>query len=1033
MPLALIVLLPFVASVLAAALPHNARNRESTLAGLVALGCAVQVGWMFPRVAGGNVVREQYEWLGMLGLDLSFRLDGFAWLFCMLVLGIGALVVLYARYYMSASDPVPRFFAFFLAFMGSMVGVVLSGNLIQMVMFWELTSLFSFLLIGYWHHRRDARRGARMSLTVTGAGGLALLAGVLVLGRIAGSYELDVVLASGDVIRAHPLYPVALVLVLLGAFTKSAQFPFHFWLPRAMAAPTPVSAYLHSATMVKLGVFLMARLWPALSGTEAWFWLVGGAGVATLLLGGYIAMFQHDLKGLLAYSTISHLGLITLLLGLNSPLAAVAAVFHVMNHATFKASLFMAAGIIDHETGTRDIRKLSGLARPMPITATLAIIASASMAGVPLLNGFLSKEMFFAETVFLDAAPWLEVAMPVLATVAGVFSVAYSARFVFDVFFGPPCEVRDPHARHSVSSLPPEGAAPASGRPSGGAVPKAPHEPPHWMRVPVELLVLACLVVGIVPAWSVGSFLAAAATPVVGGTLPYYSLAVWHGFNLPLVMSFVALAGGGVLYLLQRRRRAQGGLDDTPLLQRFDGQRIFENLLARLSELGRQGRRLLGTRRLQPQLFLLVGLAVLGAGAAVWLAPAGRGARELLPFSTMFAMTWIIGCVCAVAAAWQAKFHRLAALMLASGAGLVSCITYIWFSAPDLALTQLVVESVTTLLILLGLRWLPMRKAEVRPAHGGFGAFKAWSRRSRDLGLAACAGAGMAALAWLVMTRPFPQSISPYFLDKALPEGGGTNVVNVMLVDFRGFDTFGEITVLGIVALTVYALLRRFRPAEEAMALPPQQRMVQTSDWAATDLVNPRRAKDAAVGYLMVPAVLVRLLLPLAALVSVYFFMRGHNAPGGGFVAGLVMSLALMLQFIVSGAAWTEEHLRLYPRRWIATGLLAALATGAGAVALGYPFLTTHTAHLHLPVLGELHVPSAMFFDIGVFSLVLGATMLILTALAHQSIRSHRWAEEQAEREVEEAAGAAVQRHADHEAAQDAVRAYRAAMQEENH
>ena len=274
-----------------------------------------------------------------------------------------------------------------------------------------------------------------------------------------------------------------------------------------MAAPTPVSAYLHSATMVKLGVFLMARLWPVLSGTELWFWMVGGAGAVTLLLGGYVAMFQRDLKALLAYSTISHLGLVTLLLGLNSPLAAVAAVFHVMNHATFKASLFMAAGIIDHESGTRDIRKLSGLLKLMPITGTLAIIASASMAGVPLLNGFLSKEMFFAETVFIQATPWVNRSLPVIATLAGIFSVAYSARFVFDVFFGPP---------------------------SGPEVPKQPHEPPHWMRVPVELLVLICLVVGVAPAWSVGAFLATAATPVVGGVLPAYSLAVWHGFNLPL-------------------------------------------------------------------------------------------------------------------------------------------------------------------------------------------------------------------------------------------------------------------------------------------------------------------------------------------------------------------------------------------------------------------------------------------------------------------------------------------------------------------
>ena len=388
MPLITLILLPFIGSLLAAVLPANARNTESTLAGLIAVFCTVQVALCFPQIADGGVLRQDIEWLPALGLNLVIRMDGFAWMFCMLVLGVGSLVVLYARYYMSAADPVPRFFSFFLAFMGAMVGVVLSGNIVQIAFFWELTSLFSFLLIGYWHHRKDARRGARMALTVTGTGGLCMLAGMLVLGHIVGSYDLDHVLAAGQLIQNHPLYTTALVLILLGALTKSAQFPFHFWLPHAMAAPTPVSAYLHSATMVKAGVFLMARLWPALSGTEEWFWMVGGAGAITLLLGGFAAMFQRDLKALLAYSTISHLGLITLLLGLNSPLAAVAAVFHVMNHATFKASLFMAAGIIDHESGTRDIRKLSGLMRLMPITGTLAVIASASMAGVPLLNGF---------------------------------------------------------------------------------------------------------------------------------------------------------------------------------------------------------------------------------------------------------------------------------------------------------------------------------------------------------------------------------------------------------------------------------------------------------------------------------------------------------------------------------------------------------------------------------------------------------------------------------------------------------------------
>ncbi|MBP7640404.1 MAG: monovalent cation/H+ antiporter subunit A, partial [Thauera sp.] len=353
MLLASLVLLPFLGSVLAALMPQDARNRESWLAIGVAVGGLAIAAALFPQVAAGEVVRAEFAWLPAKGLDFVLRVDGLAWVFTVLVLAIGLLVVLYARYYMSPEDPVPRFFAFLLAFMGSMLGVVLSGNLVQLVVFWELTSLTSFLLIGYWHHRADARRGARMAFTVTATGGLCLMAGVLVLGHIVGSYDLDVVLAAGDLIRGHELYLPALVLIALGALTKSAQFPFHFWLPHAMAAPTPVSSYLHSATMVKAGVFLLVRLWPALAGTPEWTWIIGGAGVCTLLIGAFVAIFQHDLKGLLAYSTISHLGLITVLIGIGTPLAIVAAIFHILNHATFKASLFMAAGIIDHETGTR--------------------------------------------------------------------------------------------------------------------------------------------------------------------------------------------------------------------------------------------------------------------------------------------------------------------------------------------------------------------------------------------------------------------------------------------------------------------------------------------------------------------------------------------------------------------------------------------------------------------------------------------------------------------------------------------------------
>ncbi|NCE87129.1 monovalent cation/H+ antiporter subunit A [Pseudomonas sp. Q1] len=958
MSLIVLLLLPFLGSCLAALLPHNARNTESLLAGLVALVGTVQVALLYPLIAHGGVIHEEFMWLPSLGLNFVLRMDGFAWLFSMLVLGIGTLVSLYARYYMSPDDPVPRFFAFFLAFMGAMLGLVISGNLIQIVFFWELTSLFSFLLIGYWHHRADARRGAYMALMVTGAGGLCLLAGVMLLGHIVGSYDLDQVLAAGDQIRAHSLYPVMLALVLVGALSKSAQFPFHFWLPHAMAAPTPVSAYLHSATMVKAGVFLLARLWPSLSGSEEWFWIVGGAGALTLLLGAYCAMFQNDLKGLLAYSTISHLGLITLLLGLNSPLAAVAAVFHILNHATFKASLFMAAGIIDHESGTRDIRKLSGLVRLIPFTATLAMVASASMAGVPLLNGFLSKEMFFAETVFISATRWVEIALPAIATIAGTFSVAYALRFTVDVFFGPPAT----------------------------DLPHTPHEPPRWMRAPVELLVFTCLLVGIFPAQVVGSILAAAALPVVGGVLPQYSLAIWHGWNAPMIMSLVAMTGGVVLYLLLRKQLKRGRFAYPPIISYFNGKRMFERSLVVMMRGVRKIEKRISTKRLQTQLFLLVLVAVIGGMIPMLNSGLSWGDRPKIPGSIVFVTLWLLAIACALGAAWQAKYHRLAALTMVSVCGMVTCVTFVWFSAPDLALTQLAVEVVTTVLILLGLRWLPRRIEEVSPLPSSLR--KARIRRVRDFLLSTVVGGGMALLSYAMLTRQTPNDISSFYLSRALPEGGGSNVVNVMLVDFRGFDTLGEITVLGAVALTVYALLRRFRPSKESMELPPQQR--QLAPDVATDLVNPRQASDTALGFMMVPAVLVRLLLPIALVVSFYLFMRGHNQPGGGFVAGLVMSVAFILQYMVAGTQWVEAQMSLRPMRWMGFGLLSATLTGLGALFVGYPFLTTHTWHFSLPLLGDIHVASALFFDVGVYAMVVGSTLLMLTALGHQSVRAHK-------------------------------------------
>ena len=796
----------------------------------------------------------------------------------------------------------------------------------------------------------DARRGARMAFTVTAAGGLCLLAGILLLGRIAGSYDLDVVLAAGDQIRAHDGYLAALILIALGALTKSAQFPFHFWLPHAMAAPTPISSYLHSATMVKAGVFLLMRLWPVLSGTSEWVWIIAGAGLFTLLIGAFCAIFQHDLKGLLAYSTISHLGLITLLLGIGTPLGMVAAIFHTLNHAIFKASLFMAAGILDHETGTRDMRTLRGLYHVLPITATLAIVASASMAGVPLLNGFLSKEMFFAETLLIGGSEnwWLSIA----AVTAGLFSVTYSLRFI-SVFFGRLApDLPNPH----------------------------PHEPPRWMRFPVEFLVLLCLLVGIAPAIVIGPMLSTAASSVLGARTPEYSLAVWHGFNLPLLMSTVALLGGILLYWLLRRYYGLAESDRVPVLHRINGARIYDSGMLRVPLLADWLKKRLGTVRLQPQLLLMV--AALIAVPLMLGLPGQPGDAPPGDMNWLFALMWLIGCACAVMAAWQAKYHRLTALILVGGTGIVTSLTFLWLSAPDLALTQLMVETVTTVLILLGLRWLPRRipprELDIIPPRS------VWWRRARDLTLASAAGLCMAAISYTVLMQATPAGISDFFLLHAKSGGGGTNVVNVLLVDFRALDTFGEITVLAIVALTVYALLRRFRPAPESAVAPGQQR----NPVDPTAFQTPQQQVEN--GYLAIPAIYLRLLLPIMTLIAVYFFLRGHNLPGGGFVAGLMFATALIVQYMVAGTHWVESHLHLRPHKWIAWGLVVASLTGLGAWLLGYPFLTSHTGHVYLPLLGEIHLPSAFMFDLGVFAVVVGSTMLILVALSHQSVRSHR-------------------------------------------
>jgi multicomponent K+:H+ antiporter subunit A len=925
--LLLLAALPWIGAVVVACLPPAARRRSAWIAGAVAVATTALVLAAAPAVFGGEVLRFGVPWLPALGLDFGLRLDGLAWLFALLITGIGALVVLYAAWYLDPADPAPRFFTFLLLFMGAMLGVVLADNLILLVLFWELTSLSSFLLIGYWHGRSDAREGARMALTITGAGGLCLLAGALLIGHITGSTKLDVVLAAGDLIRAHPLYETALLLVLLGAFTKSAQFPFHFWLPHAMAAPTPVSAYLHSATMVKAGVFLLARLYPALGGSEPWFWIVSLVGLTTLLVGAYTAIFQHDLKGLLAYSTISHLGLITLLFGLDEPLAVVAGVFHIINHATFKAGLFMSAGIIDHECGTRDMRRINGLLKYMPFTATLGMTAAAAMAGVPLLNGFLSKEMFFAETVAKQASGVMTWLLPAGATLAGTFSVAYSVRFVHDVFF--------------------------NGEPVN--LPKKPHEAPFFMVLPVALLAVLCLAVGLAPAQTAGPILAVAAQAALHGgpgqPLPEYTLAVWHGVNLPLLMSAVATTGGVLLYFGLQRFINLHRIVRLPGWVHSGGRDIFMALQAGGLGAARGLTGALETGSLQRYLSLLVAVAV---AAGTWPFLGGGPAAPLAPVRLDEAgfgvvVVALIGIAATLGTVLSYR-HRLLAVVLMGAVGLVVCLTFVWFSAPDLALTQLLVEVVTVVLLMLALRWLPP-DSPTEPAR-----WQPWLHAA----LAVAAGLGVAALAWFVLSRP-TASISDYFLAQSLPLGGGSNAVNVIIVDFRGFDTLGEIAVFGIAALVMHALLADF---EAPRSLPPGD----DSDR------RPLMLQLAS-----------RMVLPFALLISIYLLLRGHNQPGGGFIAGLVLAIALLLVQVAHGQAWTAARTGSDYRGWVGWGLLIAAGTGVASGLFGSPFLTSTYDYPWLPGVGGVPLASAAAFDLGVYLVVVGGTMAMLLSIAHLS------------------------------------------------
>ena len=927
MSLILIAALPFLGALLPGLMIRAGRNACAWTTALVTLTALIGLLVHAPAVMRGEVIQYRLDWIPMLGLNANFFLDGLGLLFAGLILGIGLLIIIYARFYLSRNDPMGQFYTYLLLFQGAMVGIVLSDNVLLLLIFWELTSLSSFLLIGYWKHLPEGRQGARMALAVTGMGGLALIGGMLILGNIVGSYDLTVILENKDIIQASPLYLPALILILLGCFTKSAQFPFHFWLPHAMAAPTPVSAYLHSATMVKAGLFLMARLWPVLAGTPEWFYIVATTGLITMVLGAVIALFKDDLKALLAFSTVSHLGLITMLLGFGTPFAAVVAVFHIINHATFKAALFMSAGIVDHEAHTRDIKRLGGLRHLMPVTFTIATVAGLSMAGIPLFNGFLSKEMMLdaASNTVWQGNPWI---IPALATLA-LFSVAYSFRLIVHTFLGPK---RDDY-------------------------PAKPHDPGFGMWASPALLATLVILIGIMPALMVGPLVATASSAVIGGELPYYSLKIWHGVNTALFLSIAAVVGGLILLALHRPLDAAWIRAPRP-----EAKAIFDALLGAITRAANALTDGLHNGAMTRYAAVFT-LAVIVAGTTAWFGgTAPAPAREVMAIGPVPLIGWFL---LVVASGCMVAFHRnrLLALVLMGIVGLIVSVAFAYLSAPDLALTQFSVEVVSIILLLLALNFLP----KTTPNESGSG------RRLRDGIIAVLGGLAVGGLALAVLLSDFSQeSISAFHLANSKPGGGGTNVVNVILVDFRGFDTFGEIIVLGIAALVIFAM------TESVLNGPVGARLKQRP-------INPNEAGDR---HPLMMVVATRVMMPIAVMVGVFIFLRGHNEPGGGFIAGLIVAIALVMQYMASGFEWAAARQRSPYHMIIALGIFAAAFTGIGSWFADRPFLTSNYGYFQIPPMGEFELATAMAFDVGVFLCVVGAVMLALESLSRFAHRA---------------------------------------------
>lgn len=917
-----------VLAALAPAIHRLAGRATGWILALLPVALTFYFGAFVGAVSSGESFSLGYAWVPALHVNLTITLDGLSLLFALLVNGVGALILVYAGAYLAGNPFLGRFYAFLLLFMASMLGLVLAANLLALFVFWELTSLSSYFLIGFDNKRAQARASALQALLVTGGGGLALMAGLILLGQAGGSFEIPTLLARSEQIVSHSLYAPALVLILLGAFTKSAQFPFHFWLPGAMEAPTPVSAYLHSATMVKAGIYLLARLSPALGGSELWVWCVACVGGITMLLGAWLALLQSDLKRILAYSTISSLGLLTMLLGLGGEAAVTAAMAFLLGHALYKGALFQVAGALDHATGTRDVDRLSGLGRVMPITAVAACIAALSMAGLPPLFGFIAKELSYEASLHASASGWITTA----AVAANVLLVAAAAVVGIRPFVGKP--------------LP---------------TPEQAHEVPLGLWLGPIILSALSFGLGIWPGLGADQLVVSASSSVLARELDSH-LALWHGLNMAFGLSVVTVALGVGAYAVRGQLRGWKASWGDQL--HFGPSAWYEWALATMNGLAQGQTRLLQSGYLRYYLIITVGAATALAGYSLL----GRGGLnltfnwpDLRFYEAGLAGLMLLGILSAVVAK-----SRLAAITSLGVVGYGMALVFVMFGAPDLAMTQFLIETLTVILFVLVFYHLP--ESQIKSG---------LLSRTRDA-ILAIATAGVMTVFVLLAAPEYQPSISEFFAQNSVSGGHGRNIVNVILVDFRGLDTMGEITVLSIAAVGVYGLLKLRRKTDEPVRESSAQPAVSLASAEGEDHQVPGTATS------LILRTATRLLLPTLLLYSVFLLLRGHNQPGGGFSGGLIAASAFILYGIAYGARAARKALPENLQALIGSGLIVALSSGALALFAGLPLMTGLWGKFYLPGLGRLDVGTPLIFDVGVYLAVIGVTLSIILPLAEE-------------------------------------------------